>query len=269
MWSSRSLPIPNSRCVRSKWPNRWMVRQPETPDGGVDTACGCNSTLLCLWFLVGARVRSGLVTIARDSGFGMGVCRMSRPVSGVGMLAMWDAGLDTMRHVISVCEVPPGAGVLRLLVPGMVVGVFIEHLCLVKRVEVTHWVISAMGELFSEDEAVEFWPWIVQTTELPSWEECLWPAGTEMRHWAGGSWEFPNGPRVWCFWRWGRQPTFRGTRVMPGWGLWWSVVQYRRSTLKMKEYFPLHAFAMAGELVSYLSDQGGIQREREALGIPR
>jgi hypothetical protein len=46
---------------------------------------------------------------------------------------MPDAGLDTMRRV----EVPPGAGVLRLLVPRMVVGVFTDCRCVVDGVEVT------------------------------------------------------------------------------------------------------------------------------------
>jgi len=50
--------------------------------------------------------------IAWASGFGMGVGRFSRPLGGVGVLAMTDAGLDTMRRVESVCIVPLGAGVL-------------------------------------------------------------------------------------------------------------------------------------------------------------
>jgi hypothetical protein len=32
----------------------------------------------------------------------------------------------------------------------------------------------------------------------------------------------------------------------------------------MEEEFPHHVYAMAGEVDSYLSDQGGIQKEREA-----
>ena len=50
--------------------------------------------------------------IAQASGLGMGVGRFSRLLSGVGVLAMLDAGLDTMRHIGSTCEVPLGAGVL-------------------------------------------------------------------------------------------------------------------------------------------------------------
>jgi hypothetical protein len=42
------------------------------------------------------------------------------------VLAMQNARLDTMRRVESVCEVPLGAGVLRLLVLGMTVGVIID-----------------------------------------------------------------------------------------------------------------------------------------------
>ena len=34
--------------------------------------------------------------IARASGLGMRVGRLSRPLTGVGVLAMLDAGLDTM-----------------------------------------------------------------------------------------------------------------------------------------------------------------------------
>ena len=41
--------------------------------------------------------------IARASGFGMRVGRFSRPLRGVGVLAMPDAGLDTTRRVESVC----------------------------------------------------------------------------------------------------------------------------------------------------------------------
>jgi len=46
---------------------------------------------------------------------------------------MLDAGLDTTRRV----EVPPGAGVLRLLVPSVAVGVFIDRRCVGDGVEVT------------------------------------------------------------------------------------------------------------------------------------
>ena len=88
--------------------------------------------------------------IARASGFGMGVGRISRPMSGVGVQAMPDAGLDTMRPVESVCMVPLGTGVLRLLVPGVAVGVIIDRRC------VADGMISAMRELFSQDEGVEF-----------------------------------------------------------------------------------------------------------------
>jgi len=68
------------------------------------------------------------------SGLGMGVGRFSRPLRGVGVIAMPNAGLDTMRRG----EVPLGAGVLRLLVTGMAVGVFIDRRCAADRVEVTH-----------------------------------------------------------------------------------------------------------------------------------
>ena len=68
------------------------------------------------------------------------------------MITMPDAGLDTTRRV----EVPPGAGVLRLLVPGVAVGVFIDCQCVADRVEVRRCLISATRELFSKDEGVEF-----------------------------------------------------------------------------------------------------------------
>ena len=88
--------------------------------------------------------------IARASGLGMGVGRLSRPLRGVGVLAMPDAGLDTTRSVDSVCEVPLCAGLLGLLVPGVAVGVIIDRRCVVDGV------ISATREWFSEDEGMEF-----------------------------------------------------------------------------------------------------------------
>jgi len=75
--------------------------------------------------------------IVRASGFGMGVGRFSRPLRGVGVLAMMDVGLDTTRRVESVCIFPLGAGVLRLLVPGVAVGVIIDRRCVADGVEVT------------------------------------------------------------------------------------------------------------------------------------
>jgi hypothetical protein len=50
--------------------------------------------------------------IARVSGFGMGVGRFSRPLGGVGVLAMPDVGLHATGCVKSVCEDSLGAGVL-------------------------------------------------------------------------------------------------------------------------------------------------------------
>jgi len=71
--------------------------------------------------------------IARASELGMGVGRFSRPLRGVGVIAMLDAGLDTTQLV----EVPPDAGVVRLLVPDVAVGVYIDHRCAADGVEVT------------------------------------------------------------------------------------------------------------------------------------
>jgi len=75
--------------------------------------------------------------IARASGFGMGVGRFSRPLRGVGVLAMPDEGLDTMRRVESVCVIPLGTGVLRLLVPGVEVGVITDRRCVADGVKIT------------------------------------------------------------------------------------------------------------------------------------
>jgi len=76
--------------------------------------------------------------IVRASGFGVGVGRFPRPLRGVGMLAMLDAGLDITRRVESLCIVPLGACVLRLLVTGVAVGVIIDCHCVADGVEVKH-----------------------------------------------------------------------------------------------------------------------------------
>ena len=76
--------------------------------------------------------------IAWASGFAIGVGRFSRELRGVGVLEILVVGLDTTRHVESVCMVPLGAGVLRLLVPGVAVGVIIDRRCVADGVEVTH-----------------------------------------------------------------------------------------------------------------------------------
>jgi hypothetical protein len=76
--------------------------------------------------------------IVRASGIGMGVGRFSRPLRGVGVLAMPDAGLDTTRRVESDCIVPLGAGVLLLFLPAVLVGVMIDRRCVADGVEVTH-----------------------------------------------------------------------------------------------------------------------------------
>jgi hypothetical protein len=86
----------------------------------------------------------------------MGVGKFSRPLRGVGVLAMPDSGLHRTRHVESVSVSPPGAVLLRLLVPGGTGGAIIDHCCVAEGMEVTGRVISATRELFSEDEVVEF-----------------------------------------------------------------------------------------------------------------
>jgi len=70
---------------------------------------------------------------ARPSRLGMVVGRFSRPLRGVGLIAMPDAGLDKARHD----EVSPGTGVLQLVVPAVAVGVFIVCCCLVDGVNIT------------------------------------------------------------------------------------------------------------------------------------
>jgi len=72
--------------------------------------------------------------IARASGVGMGVGRYSRPRGGVGVITMPDAGVNTTRRV----EDPPGAGVIRVLVPSLAVGICIDRRCVADGVEVTH-----------------------------------------------------------------------------------------------------------------------------------
>jgi hypothetical protein len=76
--------------------------------------------------------------IARASGPGTGVCRFSRPLRQVGVLAMPDAGLDTMQHIESVCVFPLGAGRLHLLVPSVAVGVIRDRRCVADVVKVTY-----------------------------------------------------------------------------------------------------------------------------------
>jgi len=64
--------------------------------------------------------------IVRASRLGMRVGRFSRRLRGVGVPATPDAGLDTMLRIEATCKVPPGVGVLPLLVDGVAVGVFID-----------------------------------------------------------------------------------------------------------------------------------------------
>jgi hypothetical protein len=89
--------------------------------------------------------------IAQASGLGVAVGRFSRPLREVELIAMPDAGLNTMRQV----EVPLGAGVRRLLIPSMAIGVFIDRRCAEDGVEVQCRVISATLEVLSDNEGVE------------------------------------------------------------------------------------------------------------------
>jgi hypothetical protein len=110
-----------------------------------------------------------------------------RPLRGIAVLAMPDAGQNTRRDIESVCKIPPGAGVLQLLAPGMTVGVFIDWRSVADMVDVRCCVISAMKGLFSDDDGVQFRPWIVESTELPPSAESLSPGRIEMRHLADRS----------------------------------------------------------------------------------
>jgi hypothetical protein len=74
--------------------------------------------------------------VTRASGLGMRAGRLSRPRRGVGVLAMSDERLNTMRGDESVCEIPPSASVLRLLVPGMAVVVIFDRRCVADDVTV-------------------------------------------------------------------------------------------------------------------------------------
>jgi hypothetical protein len=65
--------------------------------------------------------------ITRACGFGIRVGNFSCLEREVQVLAMPDAGLDTMQRIESVCMVPLGASLLQLLVPGVSVGVIIDR----------------------------------------------------------------------------------------------------------------------------------------------
>ena len=75
--------------------------------------------------------------VAQASGLWMWVGKFARPLRGVGVLAMLNARLDRMGCGESVCEIPLGAGVVRLLLPGIAVGKSIDHHCVENGVQVT------------------------------------------------------------------------------------------------------------------------------------
>jgi len=190
-----------------------MLQLEETTNIVVDTACGCHSHWLSLWFLPVAHVHSGFEIIAWNSGLGMAVGRFWSLLRGVEVLAMLYVRRDTMQYVESVCEVPPGVCVLQLLVSGIDFRVFINCCCAVDGVEVTCLLISATRELFSQNHGVEFWPLLIETTEQSLWEESLSPASAETRLFAGGWSECPGGLHLCSFW------TFCMTGVVSGWRL--------------------------------------------------
>jgi len=225
-------PEPLLPLVMSERPNCWMLQLLETTARGVDTSGRCNGHSLCLWFFSVAHIHSRFV-IARASGFGMRVGRISKPLRGVGVLAMPDAGLDSSQCIESVCEVTLGAGVLQQLEPSMEVGVFVDCHCLVDGVDVTRCEISGTQELFCKDEAVKSWPWIVEVTELCPWDESLSPAGMATNHLPEGSVGFPQGQDYCSSWRLARLQTFRMTRVVSRWALGEGIVRSRYPTFRM------------------------------------
>ena len=187
--------------------------------------------------------------------------------SGRASNAWCGAGYNAA-HWVCLCG-SSGCWYAPTAVPGVAVGVFIDCRWVADRVEARRWVISATRELFREDEGVQFWPWIEEATELPPWEESLSPAGTETCLLAERSGELPDGPHF-CRFLWlARLWPFHTTWVVSGWGPWEGIVRYRCSTLRMQEQFPLHAYATAGKVDSYLSNQGGIFQGREAQCGPR
>jgi len=56
--------------------------------------------------------------VQQASDLGMGIGRFSRLLRKVGVLAMLNVKQDTTQQVATDCQVPPAAGVQRLLVPG-------------------------------------------------------------------------------------------------------------------------------------------------------
>jgi len=101
-----------------------------------------------------------------------------------------------MQCIQSASEVPPGAGVSQLPVPGLTVGVLIDRRWVADGVDVTRCVISARPELIREDEAVEFWPWIEEAMELLRREVSLSPASVETGLLAG---EVEDSPKAYTF----------------------------------------------------------------------
>jgi len=111
--------------------------------------------------------------------------------------------------------------------------VFINCHCVADGLDGTSWVISAMRQLFREDEGVEFWPSFVEGIKVPRWEESLSPTGTEMYLSAGGRWELTGGRSVWRSWRLASFRKLCTTAVLPGWGIWDVTFRYRWSMLRM------------------------------------
>jgi hypothetical protein len=228
MLSSRNQPVADTQHVISERLNRWIVPLAETTDWVIDTACGCICHSIYIWLLSVAHIHSGFGMIVWALGFGIGVCRFSRPLRRMDVLAMPSAGLNTMGHFKFVCEGPPGAEWL-----GVAVGVLIEGRCIVDRVDGTCWVISATWALFSQHDGVEMFPCIVEAMELLCWEESFSAPGTDRLLLAGRTSIFSGGLCYCWHWPVARAEIFWTTGVMSGSQLWVGRVQYRRSTPKM------------------------------------
>jgi len=233
MYSSRSLPVANTRHVMPQWPNQSMLKLPETNDQGVVTASGCSFKCLYLWCRSVAQCCAGCEIITWAFRLEMGVGWFSRLLRGVGVVAIPDVGVNTMQRIESVCNVSPAAGMLWLLLPVVAVGVLIAHCCAVDRMDAMHWVKAGMRYLFCEYEVVEFWPWTVKATKLLPCENTIAPTGMKTRLLPTGSWEFNEGPRCCCMWRLARLWIMYTTGVVSGCGLWNDNVRHRYLTLSM------------------------------------
>ena len=93
--------------------------------------------------------------------------------------------------------------------------------------------ISAMPEMFSNDEGVEFWPWIAEAIELALWGPSLTPDSMQMWLFVSGTWELTIFSSLGCSWQVARLWTIHVMSVKSEWGIKDSIVCYRWSMLRM------------------------------------